>query len=160
MKKIISSMILSALLVPTLVGATEFSIDTSVNYDSTKLSCISTAITIREDNIIVAQDAYSASIKSARLVRRDAIKTAWLIADTQTRNTAIKLAETNFKNSSKLASDNLQNVKSSSRTTMITSLKTCGIFEISTYKKDKLSVKEDRGENRIEKFFGHYYNKK
>jgi uncharacterized membrane protein len=68
------------------------------------LACMQTAVEKRDNAVISAWDALTASVKTTLSVRRDALKAAWGISDKRERAKAIKQAWTNFKNSKKEAS--------------------------------------------------------
>lgn len=68
------------------------------------LACMQTAVEKRDNAIISAWDALTASIKTALSVRRDALKAAWGISDKRERRDAIRKAWTDFKNTKKEAS--------------------------------------------------------
>ncbi len=65
------------------------------------LPCMQTAVEKRDNAIISAWDALSASIKTALETRRDALKSAWGISDPKERRKAIKKAWTDFSKAKK-----------------------------------------------------------
>ncbi len=133
MKKLISSILLSAILVPSLASATEdswkhsFRSASSTALTSTQLSCVSTAIEVRENAIIAAHDAFSISIKNALTVRRDALKAAWNLSDKTARETARKSAWSAFKTSSQAAHNAMRTARVAAWTTFNASATVCGV---------------------------------
>ena len=121
------------ILVPSLASATESSWENSFKKGSStplttvQLSCVSTAVEVRENAIIAAHDAFAVSIKSALTVRRDALKAAWNIADKATRETARKSAWTTFRTSSQAAHTAMRAARVAAWTTFNTSATVCGV---------------------------------
>lgn len=60
------------------------------------LACVQTALDKRDNAIISAFDAFSATVKTALQTRRDALKTAWGLTDKRLRRLAIKKAWSDF----------------------------------------------------------------
>lgn len=60
------------------------------------LACVQTAVEKRDNAVISAFDAFSASAKTALEARRDALKAAWGITDKKQRRAAIKKAWNDF----------------------------------------------------------------
>lgn len=74
-----------------------------IQASSAALACMQTAVTKRDNAIISAFDAFSASAKTALTARRDALNAAWGIANRKERKAAIKKAWDDFKNATKTA---------------------------------------------------------
>jgi hypothetical protein len=67
------------------------------------LKCMQNAVEKRESSYIIAFDTYYATVRSAMIIRKDAIRTAWGIADKSSRQSLLGTAAKNFKTSEKAA---------------------------------------------------------
>ena len=121
------------ILVPSLASATEFSwkhsssTASSTQLTTVQLSCVATAVEVRDNAIIAAHDAFSVSIKNALTVRRDALKAAWNISDKTARETAKKAAWSTFKTSSQAAHTAMRAARVAAWNTFNTSATVCGV---------------------------------
>lgn len=70
---------------------------------SYNVQCVQTAIEKRESSYVIAFDGYYATVRSAMITRKDALKNAWLFTDSSQRKTAIKNATKNFSTTEKSA---------------------------------------------------------
>ncbi len=90
-----------------------------------KLACVSTAVEKRDNAIITAWDAFSASARNALLARRDALKAAWLLTDKTARRAAIKKAWTDFRAAAKTARVTLNKARRAAWKQYAVDLKAC-----------------------------------
>jgi len=67
------------------------------------VQCMQTAVEKRESTFISAFDAYYASVRTAMISRKDAVKSAWAITDSTQRENAIRNADKNFTTSERAA---------------------------------------------------------
>lgn len=91
------------------------------------LSCMQTAVEKRDTAIITGLDTYYAKVKTALETRRTFLKTAWGIADRQSRRAALKAAWNAFKGTWKVAAKDLRAIKKSAWEVYRTDKKICGL---------------------------------
>jgi hypothetical protein len=89
--------------------------------------CIQTAIEKQEGVFISAFDAYYATVRSAMIVRKDALKNAWIITDTAQRRDAIRLAQKNFATTEKSARKARRDAEKAAAKTFKNEAKLCEI---------------------------------
>lgn len=90
------------------------------------LACMQMAVEKRDNAIIAAVDDYHTNLRSALETRRDALKTAWGLADRKTRRQAIWTAWIAFKKSRLAAKKTFQLAKKTAWNQFNTDRKICG----------------------------------
>ena len=90
-------------------------------------ACAKTAVEKRENAIIAAEDASSASMKTALTTRLTALSAAWGQTDTAAREAALKAAHSAFKGSWKTTSTTLRTARKAAWSTFKTDAKACKI---------------------------------
>lgn len=91
----------------------------------TNLACMQTAVEKRDNAVIAAFDAFSASMKSAFTARRDALKTAWGKENRSERRTALRTAWGTFRASRKLARETFRTARHNAWKTFRADAKAC-----------------------------------
>lgn len=89
-------------------------------------TCMQTAVEKRDTALMAGVDTYTASVKSALQVRKDAIKAAWALTDKTARNAANKAAWTAFQGTWRKASQAMKATKKTVWQTFRTEAKACG----------------------------------
>ena len=95
------------------------------NRGTVDLACMQTAVEKRDNAMIAAQDAYSASWKTALQTRRDELKAAWGIQDKKQREEAIRAAWKKFRESRKTGRENFRTARKNAWNTFKTDSKAC-----------------------------------
>ena len=111
---------------PLTVLAQEDNIEERHESTSVDVACVKTAISKREDAIIVAVDAFNASLKAAHVARKAALLAAWDLTNVADRRTALKTARRTFKETAKQARKTLQTSRKAVWDTFKTDAKACG----------------------------------
>ena len=75
------------------------------------LSCMQTAVSVREDALIAAHDGYAADHKAGLTARKTALNTAWGLTDMSARKVAIKNAWSSWKTALTAARSDLKTEK-------------------------------------------------
>lgn len=102
-KKII---ILSLLIVSLTFGSVAFAETTKIDKTAvqvTMTNCVSSAVAIREAEIQTVFSNFSSTMTAAFTKRATDLAAAWALTEKTTRNNAIKVATTNFKQSANTA---------------------------------------------------------
>lgn len=102
---------------------------TSTSTPNTKGICVATAVNKRDSAMIVAHDAFAASVKAALTARKDSLVTAWTSGTKETR----KAAWNKFKTDMKTAHEKMRSDRKAAWSTFYTESKACG------------TVKQDNG---------------
>ena len=72
------------------------------------LPCMSTAIQFQADGYLQAWDAYTSQVHTAKVVRKEAMKSAWVLLDRNQRDQFIRQIENTYRSSFRSASDQLR----------------------------------------------------
>ena len=94
---------------------------------SYNVSCVQTAVGVREDARIAAQNTYNTSLTTALTVRKNEMVAAWATSTVSARFDALKSAMTKYRATVKTAKQTYASAQSSANTTFITSMKNCGV---------------------------------
>ncbi len=121
----ISGALALAVAIPAFAATDKAMMKSSKAAVTVDTACMQAAIDKRETALIAGVDVYSASVKTALTVRKDALKAAWAITDKTARNTAIKAAWTAFQGTWKNASAAMKTVKKSAWAAFNTDAKAC-----------------------------------
>jgi hypothetical protein len=93
---------------------------------SVNLTCMQTAVGVRETAVGAAYDKHVASMKTAMSDRKTALNTAWGMTDAKARNTAVKAAWGEFRKDRMDSRKSMMTEKKSAWTTFKTTVKnTC-----------------------------------
>ena len=103
MKKIIILSLLIASFALSAVAFAETTKTVKTANQAVVLSCVSSAVATRESEIQTAFSSFSTTMTSAFSKRATDLLAAWTITDKTARNSAIKTATTNFKQTSSAA---------------------------------------------------------
>ncbi|MEK6951413.1 MAG: hypothetical protein AABX29_00190 [Nanoarchaeota archaeon] len=139
MKKVILSTIISLIAFQILPVLAQNSTSSHVKKDKkgeVNLVCMQNAVVKRDNAVISAIDIYAGAARKSIETRRDALKTAWTIADKHERKEALRTAWENDKNTRNTARRAFKKSKNGAWETFRTERKVC---------KDKGDSDGDRG---------------
>lgn len=143
MQKTITTMLLAAMLTTGIASATSTSTatTTATSTPNTKGICVAAAVNKRDSAMIVAHDAFSASIRAALTSRKDSLVTAWTSGTKETR----KSAWTKFKTDMKSAHEKMRTDRKNSWNTFNTEAKACGANDKNNgwFNRNKHNKKDD-----------------
>lgn len=92
---------------------------------ATALSCVQTAVDVRDNAVIAAWDVQYPAIKTALQTRQASLKAAWTQTDQKTRRAATKAAWDAYKNSAKSARATMKAAHKAAWTKFETDKKAC-----------------------------------
>jgi hypothetical protein len=92
-----------------------------------QISCVKSAITKREDALVLGRTAYMTAVTNAYAVRKNAILAAWDKTTVQERRMAVRAADKSFKDSSKSARSTWETSRKSAWSVFGTEKKNCGV---------------------------------
>lgn len=132
MQKTITTILLGTMLATGVASAqssTSTASSTATTTANTKNICIAAAVNKRDSAMIVAHDAFAASVKAALTARKDGLVAAWTNGNKDARNAAW----TKFKTDMKNAHEKMRSDRKAAWATFYTESKACG------------TVKQDNG---------------
>lgn len=127
-------MLLAAVLTTGIASAqtaTSTASSTATTTSNTRNICIAAAINKRDSAMIVAHDAFAASVKAALTARKDGLVSAW----TNGNKDAKKTAWTKFKTDMKSANEKMRSDRKAAWATFYTESKSCGTAKQDNVKK-------------------------
>ena len=125
-KKIIGGvLVFSSLMIGSVVFAQTTSTKQVAN-QATLIACVAPAVATREAAIQSAFSTFSTSMNSAFTKRAADLAAAWALTDKVTRNTAIKTADSLFRQSVITAKQTYNTARLTARQQFTTSRKACG----------------------------------
>ena len=89
--------------------------------------CIQTAIEKEQGAFITSIDTYYATVRSAMISRKDALRTAWSISDSKQRRDTVRNAEKNFTTTERNAAKTRRDADRAAEKTFKSEAKLCEI---------------------------------
>lgn len=125
MQKTITTLMIAAMLATGVASAQTGTSTATTTATNTKGICVAAAVNKRDTAMIVAHDAFSASVKAALVARKDGLVAGWTSGTKETR----QAAWTKFKADMKTANEKMRTDRKTSWSTFTTEAKACGATE-------------------------------